>query len=426
MATTSVRATSRAHASVRVALPRAIARGLERAPLPPLVVVGAHVTGLTLARAVAIHEVPVIAVDEARRGPASHSDAAMFLRCETFYGEGFIRFLEDLATTLPRKAVLMLSMDEHVKLVGADGGHLRDMYTFEFPSAQAVELLMSKKRFGRRAEAEGWPVPPTAYCETATEVEHAIADLTLPVILKPQVKNLAFRMNAPAKSFRCKDAAALRAAWDLVRQWEPEVVIQEWIPGDDSAIHFSLHYHDASLREVSSFEGRKLRQWIPECGSTSMAVGVAVPQVAELSRRILQTCGCVGFGAVEYKRDARTDRFFITEPTVGRINLQAGVAQANGVNYIARAYFHLIGRPYPEHERPRSDVKWVLARSDFKSARFYIRRGDLSWLEYLRSLRGPKEWAVWRWSDRGVVAATARAWLLAPVRLARRLLRRLG
>ena len=69
------------------------------------------------------------------------------------------------------------------------------------------------------------------------------------------------------------------------------------------------------------------------------------PQVSALSRRILGDVGCRGFCSVEYKRDPRTGNFYIIEPTVGRVDLQLGVAIANGVDIVSRAYFHLIRRP---------------------------------------------------------------------------------
>jgi predicted ATP-grasp superfamily ATP-dependent carboligase len=408
-------------------LDSALLARLEKSSLPPAVVVGTDVTGLTMARALARHGVPVLGVDSLRRRYTGASGAFHLLLCtEGFRTPAFVEWLEQLATLLPQRPVLFLSMDEHVSIVGEHGQHLRSLYRIDLPTPDAVDLLMNKQRFTAYAREQGWPVPQTLFADTADELEAGLADLPFPVVLKPRIKNSLFRLHSPAKAFHCADAAAAREAYRVVAQWEPEVVVQQWVPGGDSEVWFSFHYLDAALEEIAVFEGRKIRQWVPECGSTSAAVGVPVPRISDLSRTILRQTGCVGLGSVEYKRDPRTDRFYIMEPTVGRANLQVGVAIANGVNTIARGYYHLIGVPYPGTEPVTHDRKWVLLGSDLRSAAYYVRRGELTWRGYAASLRGPREFAVYTRHDPRLIAAAAGDWIIGkPLRLAGRVLRRL-
>ena len=329
-------------------LDAALLERIAKSSLPPAIVVGTDVTGLAMARALARHGVPVLGVDSLRRRHIGHSGAFHLLLCrDGFRTPAFVEWLESLAHALPRRPVLFLSMDEHVSIVGEHGQHLRSLYQLDLPTPDAVDLLMNKQRFTAHARERGWPVPQTLFADTEAELEAGLADLIFPVVLKPRIKNSLFRLHSPAKAFHCADPSAARDAYRLVAQWEPEVVVQQWIPGGDSEVWFSFHYFDHKLEEVAAFEGRKIRQWVPECGSTSSAIGVPVARVSDLSRTILRETGCVGLGSVEYKRDPRTDTFYIMEPTVGRANLQVGVAIANGVNIIARGYFHLIGVPYP-------------------------------------------------------------------------------
>ena len=395
--------------------------------LPTAVVVGTDVTGLTVARALARNGVPVLGVDRRRRGYLGYSAAFHWVPCDSFYDRGLIDFLDKLAEILPRKAALFLTMDEHVKLVGQYGQHLRQSYFFDIPDPEGVEVLMNKQRFAEFASANGWPIPRTYACETEAEVRAAANELTFPVIMKPRMKTLAARMHSPKKTFLCESAERLLTDYRVIAQWEPEVVVQEWIPGGDGEIYFSFHYFNSLGEEVTAYEGRKIRQYIPDCGVTASAVGVEAARVTPLSREILTRANCSGFCSVEYKRDPRTDKFYIMEPTVGRVDLQLGVALANGVDIVSRAYFHLIGRPYPRHEKQTHHVKWIRAKADFKSARFYIRRGDLSWGDYLQSISGPKRFAVWTPSDYrmmlGFVVVNAANTLKLPFRAARKLLR---
>ncbi len=217
--------------------------------------------------------------------------------------------------------------------------------------------------------------------------------------MKPVGRRLAFRPMTDPKALICGTALELERAYQTLSAWEQEMVIQAWIPGGDGEVYFSLHYHTAELRELGRFTGRKIRQWPPLCGSTSFAEPVHLPALAEETARILVATRCVGFGSVEYKRDARDGRFYIIEPTAGRPNLQEEIAAANGVNFIVRAYACLTGARLAEDPPPGRPRRWIQPGTDLRAARHYIGRGELSWTGYLGSLLGPTVSGGWRPSD---------------------------
>lgn len=384
-------------------LAAATRRLIEQARYPAAVVLGTNVTGLTEARALASHGIPVIGVDEQVRRYASFSSAwAQVLVTDRFNDEGLIDLLVALAAECGRRPALFISTDEQVKVVARHGGVLRDHYAFDFPSTETVNLLMSKEAFADRARAQSWPIPATLSVHSRAELDAGIGSLRFPVVLKPREKTLSLRQHRWQKAYRCPDLAAVLAAYAEIAPYEPEAVIQEWIPGTDADVHYSFHYFTAEMEELCSFEGHKIRQWVPEVGSTASSEPVHPPVVSALSREILQSTSCSGFCSVEYKRDPRTGSYYITEPTVGRVNLQLGTALANGVDLVSRAYFHVQGLAYPGREVRTYDRKWLLLWSDYRSARYYVGKGALTWGGWLRSLRGPKAYGVWQLSDTGM------------------------
>ena len=400
----------------------AVRRRCEGSSLPPAVVLGTNITGLAEARALAAHGIPVIGLDERLRRYTSFSSAWVAnLVSDDFNGEGLVHLLEGLAAELGRRPALFISTDEQVKIVSHYGQRLRQSYAFDFPAPEVVDLLMSKAAFTALATEKGWPIPATIAVESRAELDEGMQRVRYPVILKPRLKTLASRQHGGQKAYRCPDQASLHRAYAAVAEWEPEVVVQEFIPGTDADVHYSFHYFANDMREVASFEGHKIRQWIPEVGSTASSEPVDPPRVISLSREILLATRCPGFCSVEYKRDPRTDTFYVTEPTVGRVNLQLGTALANGADLVSRAYFHVQGVEYPGREERTYDRKWVYLAADFKSARYYIARGDLTWRDWLRSLRGAKSYAVWSLSDVGMWTGALRDLVLrAPAALVRR------
>jgi D-aspartate ligase len=89
------------------------------------------------------------------------------------------------------------------------------------------------------------------------------------------------------------------------------------------------------------------------------------------------------------------------EPTACRADYQEGVAVANGYN-IPYAMYCAAANLSPYQPRPaRRPVLWVNGAADYQAALYYMSRKRLTRWQWLRSLRGPKSYAVWTRSDTG-------------------------
>ncbi|MGH8328105.1 MAG: carboxylate--amine ligase, partial [Steroidobacteraceae bacterium] len=121
------------------------------------------------------------------------------------------------------------------------------------------------------------------------------------------------------------------------------------VDGPDTEIFFTLFVSDRDSRMIAMFAGRKIACSPPAVGST--AICVAAPEVdstlrALTSRFVAQT-EYQGLGSLEFKRDGRTGRFLIIEPTVGRTDWQEEIATLCGVNLPLLTYQIALGAPLP-------------------------------------------------------------------------------
>jgi D-aspartate ligase len=376
--------------------------------MPPAVIVGAGNTALSMARSLRAHGISVTAIDSERSTLASHSRLFDFVQFSGSYSEELVGFLEDRAPRFGTRPALLPSGDEHVAILSRHRERLARSYFLNLPAPDVAEVLLDKELFSQLAARRNYPIPETTYCETADEVDAAAARIRYPAIIKPRIKNRATRTHSPHKAFLCETPADLTAAYATLARWEPEALIQEWIPGGDSQIVFSLHYIDRQGRDLVSFEGRKIRQYLPECGSTSCAVPIEDDDVRALAARILTESNATGYCSVEFKIDPRTNELRIIEPTIGRPNLQVGLSAANGIDIVYAGYCDIVGRPMPAMRRSARPVSWLLLPHDMRSAVFYIRRGSLTWREYFRTLKPPVHVLPWSIRDYGLLAAAAR------------------
>ena len=239
-------------------------------------------------------------------------------------------------------------------------------FACSLPEFGTLTELMDKSCFQRRAEALGFPVPRSVIVNSNSDLQ-AVASLTYPCVLKPVVKSDHWERTYK-KAYRFDDFATLEAFWKAV-DTKPPVIVQEWIEGGDSDVYFTLVHRDAAGRTCASFTGRKIRQWPPLVGGTAscMPAPEASAELDELTQRFFDAVGLVGLASMEYKRDRRSGRFVMVEPTIGRTDYQEEIATLNGVNIVQAAYRSMAGLP-DATVRPRGrPVIWRDATGDARS-----------------------------------------------------------
>ena len=108
------------------------------------------------------------------------------------------------------------------------------------------------------------------------------------------------------------------------------------------------------------FPGRKLVCSPPAIGNT--AVCVPAPEVADElvapTMQFIDRLGYRGLGSLEFKRDRRSGRSLIIEPTVGRTDWQEELATLCGVNLPLITYCAELERQAPRSDAPYPPVAW--------------------------------------------------------------------
>jgi predicted ATP-grasp superfamily ATP-dependent carboligase len=368
---------------------------------PPAIVVGLDcITGLQTARLLASRGVPVVGV---ARDPdhfcARTRVCERILTAETG-GDELIPALERLASDLAGPAVLVPCTDAAVLALSRGRERLPDVYRLALPDAGSVELLMNKLRFAAWAEAQGFPVPRTFRIRTRAEALDASAKLAYPATVKPAFKTAAWQAHSREKAYRVESAEQLLALYERCADWTDALVAQEWVEGGDENLYSCNCYFGRNGSPLASFVARKIRQWPPRTGTSSLGEEVRNDEVLDTTLRLFQAVDYRGLGYVEMKRDAISGRHVVIEPNVGRPTGRSAIAEAGGVELLYTMYCDLIGRPLPALRIQRyGDARWIYWRHDLQSAFHYWRRGELGLREWARSWRGRKACAVFSVRD---------------------------
>ena len=315
--------------------------------LPPAVVVGVELNGLGVLRSLSVGGMPLIAADPQRWQAAMWTRHGRKHRLRALAGAPLVEDLLNLARQLDERPVLFLTRDDSVATVSAYRDALAPHYRFQLPPPELTAKLLTKAGFQELAENGNFPLPRGRVIRSSADLS-SLDELTYPAILKPGERNAAYDQTF-AKAYRVESAPEAQALCQRILPTLPDLIVQEWIEGQDDDLYFVLQYYPHPDAAPWSFTGRKARSWPAQTGVAALC-GPA-PQVAAqlepLTTRFFQYCRLQGWAAMEYKRDQRSRAWLMVEPSVGRSEMLVEVASLNGCNLPLTAYQTLIGAAPP-------------------------------------------------------------------------------
>jgi predicted ATP-grasp superfamily ATP-dependent carboligase len=276
----------------------------------------------------AIEPLPAFWSRYCRRGMRLAPDA-----CDAQVVEAVIAFAKEL----PPRPVLIPTSDRMVQLVSRARARLEPLFRMVLPDEATVEDLLDKSRFAQRTRGLPVSVPRSMTINGIDELPAAVAQLGLPLILKPVRQGDIAGTNFPKvllleRPEQVAEAQARHACCNTMR-----LVAQEYIPGAARQQLSVAAVLDRDCRVVTSFTARKRRQ-----GTNGTGVGLYVesihdPEAQAAGIALLKQLKCVGISEVELKRHPETGRLYVIEINA-RVWLQVTLPAACGINFPEAVY----------------------------------------------------------------------------------------
>ncbi len=321
-------------------------------------VAGVGVNGLGVLRSLARGRIPTIALDTDLAKATAKTRFGRKIQVRALAGDDFVEALLEVAGTLSQKPVLILTQEESVATVSAARERLADSFRFSMPSHDTMLMLLDKLSFQRTAEELKCPIPRSLRLQGDMNLE-ALGGMRFPCVVKPLSRDPAYGSRF-AKAYKVSSAQEAADLWSEMRKVVREVIMQEWIEGEDSDVYFCLQYRGSQNTKPVSFVGRKICQWPPLVGGTASCAPApeAQDELVALTDAFFAAVGFVGLCSMEYKRDRRDGKFYMVEPTAGRTDYQEEIATLNGVNIPLAVYLGELGLAPPPLVRVDPPHAW--------------------------------------------------------------------
>lgn len=207
----------------------------------------------------------------------------------------------------------------------------------------ASALCMDKLRSKQIWQASGVPTPGFAMLNEATDLDAAIAQLGLPLIVKPSQEGSSIGMS------RVTEASQLRSAWDTAAQYDADVLAEQWISGSEYTAAILERevlplIRIETRREFYDFDAKYVddsTRFTCPCGLDE----AREQELQALALRAFDLLGCTGWGRVDFICDADGQPWFIetnTLPGMTDHSLVPMAARAAGIEFDELVYRILI------------------------------------------------------------------------------------
>jgi len=363
------------------------------------IIIEGYFQGLGLLRSLGRQNIPTYLLDTGQCIARYSRYTDRFATCPDVKDESvFLQFLIDLAEKENLKGwVIYPNDDETVYFLAKHKEQLEEYYRITTPPWDIVKYAYDKILTYELAKKCGIPIPDTYYPKSIEEVQQL--DIEFPAIIKPSVK-VPFYNRTKKKAIRVMDKR------DLIDKYTRAVIaldesqilmVQELIPGRTQGL-FSV----GSLCRDGELLGRVVvqrpRQHPMDFGhATTYAVTVDIPELEEMTKKILAEMGYYGLSEVEFMLDQRDGKYKLLE-----INARAWgwhtIAIGAGVDLPYLSYLDILGEKVKQDGFAR-EVKWIRLATDFPTALIEVLAGRMKFSEYLSSFKGKKEFAVTSFED---------------------------
>lgn len=287
-----------------------------------------------------------------------------------------------------KKAPLFCGNDRDLKLTYTHREQLAENFLlFDNPPEVGLALL-NKEKFQALARAHDLPIP-RVYSAIGNGAD-AVCTAPGAVIVKPRSKSewrrtpalhALFPDSAKAKIYA--SGADLQADPDLVGV-RTQVLIQDYIPGDDDRI-YSFHGLADDGDMLSWFVGRKIRTFPKSTGESAFIELITDDALAAVGKDIARRLNLRGVFKMDFKRGARDGKFYLLEINA-RFSLWHHLGAVNGINMPAAVYAYLVDgvRPVPSTYTTR--YRWQNFGYDLSAYRELRALHEITLWHWLRSL----------------------------------------
>lgn len=259
--------------------------------------------------------------------------------------DGFLNALKRFREKYRDKKILLIASNEtYAEFISKNREELKKDFYFNYPNIDIIKSLTTKEIFYKTYADSILSFPKTMYydCEKHEKID---ADFAYPIILKPSnvVEYNHIDFEGKNKIYKLQNKKELKETIERIKKsgYHDTLIIQEFIPGDDSYLFDAVVYADRMGKvKLISFAQIGLQEHAKKMvGNAAVLINGYntydgnVEEMIETIQKFIESIGYMGFAEFDMKYDARDHQFKVLE-----INARQGRCSY----YVSAAGFNLV------------------------------------------------------------------------------------
>lgn len=239
--------------------------------------------------------------------------------------ESFLKKINDYADEHKNRKILLISTNEtYTEFISKNKKNLEKNLYYNLPSIEIIETLTNKEKFYKTYENSVLSFPKTIYFNCKKDKLSKI-QIEFPIIVKPAnvVEYNHTTFEGKNKIYKINNETELAGVLNIIRKssYNDMMIVQEFIPGDDSYLFDSVVYLDKDSKcKLISFAQIGLQE------QTKSMVGNAAVLINGLNTfdgnvkkqkeniiSFMENIKYKGFAEIDMKYDARDNTFKVLE-----------------------------------------------------------------------------------------------------------------
>ncbi|THE09149.1 carbamoyl phosphate synthase-like protein [Bacillus timonensis] len=274
--------------------------------------------------------------------------------------EVLLECLNKITQTYANTPKMIIGSDEwHIEMIVNLRDKLDNSWIIPYTDKNKLQRVIDKTNFYDLCDELDVDYPKYISLENKQLLNNNLP-FPFPVVVKPTSRVLyeSLKFTGKMKVFTAHDREELDGIISLLRDagYNENLVIQEYVPGDDTAMHIlTLYIGQDGQTKLASFGQTLLEDHTPGGIGNPLAIRTfRNDEVIKQAEKITKYVGYVGFANFDLKYDVRDGKykFFELNPRLGRSNYYLTAAGNNPTCYYVSEYVN--------HE----DLKYTVAEKE--------------------------------------------------------------
>ena len=315
-----------------------------------------------------------------------------------------------------KKIILVSSTENYITMISKNKEKLEKKFYFNYPKKELIDIFVNKELFYKEYKNSSIiDIPKTEYYDCSSE-EEIDTKIPFPLIVKPAdvVPYRKIDFEGKKKIYKVNTMEELKEVVSTIKSggYESTLIIQEFIPGDDSHLFDSVIYSDKNgkVKRMSFAQIGLQEHAYNMVGNAAVLINgynqygnteAAVKMIKEFSEKV----GYTGFAEFDLKYDERDKKFKVLEvnPRQGRSSYYLTKCGCNLIEILEKDLlleekldFELLDKEVLLSYVPKAIIKKYIVNDKFKKKALSMWKKHVNPIKYENDHNFRRDYTMFR------------------------------